>query len=67
MESQALPTAMPARSPRRITLLAVLALVLGSGFVWMAADQVIAPPLTRIMDLLWRLFVCDCFFQFNVI
>jgi hypothetical protein len=44
-----------------------MVLVISTGFVWMATDQVIAPSIMRILDLLWRLFVCRCFFQFDLL
>ena len=66
METPVLSKVRPARLSLRIKLLGMLILIIGSGFVWMAADHVIAPPLVRTMDLFWRLFVCRCFFQFVV-
>jgi hypothetical protein len=51
----------------KVKLIAFLVLGVSTGFVWMAADQTIAPPVVRTLDLLWRLFVCRCFFQFDLL
>jgi hypothetical protein len=43
-----------------IGLMIMLGIAVTSGFAWMQTDQVIAPPGLRIMDWLWRVFVCRC-------
>ena len=43
-----------------IGLLIILGIAVTTGFAWMQTDQVIAPPGLRIMDWLWRVFVCRC-------
>jgi hypothetical protein len=48
-------------------MMGILVLMISTGFVWMATDQTIAPPLTRTLDLLWRLLICRCFFQFDLL
>ena len=50
------------RSARMLFLGMIVALVvvMTTGFIWMQTDQVIAPPGLRIMDGLWRMFVCRC-------
>ena len=46
--------------PLVIWLMILLGIAVTSGFVWMQTDQVIAPPGLRLMDGLWRLFICRC-------
>jgi len=43
-----------------IGLIVILGVVVTTGFVWIQADQVIAPPGLRVLDWLWRVFVCRC-------
>ena len=43
-----------------IGLLAILGVAVTTGFIWMQSDSVIAPPGLRMMDWLWRVFVCRC-------
>ena len=43
-----------------IGLMIMLGIAVTTGFAWMQTDQVIAPPGLRIMDWLWRVFVCRC-------
>lgn len=43
-----------------IWLTIILGIVVTSGFVWMQTDQVIAPPGLRLIDGLWRMFICRC-------
>ncbi len=52
---------LPKRTTYMIILLGILTLLFTSSFVWFANDQVIAPPMLRVQDLLWRLIVCGCF------
>lgn len=51
----------------KVKLLGMLVLVISTGFVWMATSQTVAPPLVRTMDILWRILVCRCFFQFDLL
>jgi hypothetical protein len=67
MKTQNLINSGSGNSLLKIRLLALLLLLISTGFVWMATDQVIAPPLVRAGDLLYRLFICRCFFQFTVL
>ncbi len=39
-----------------IGLLLILAFAVTTGFVWVATDQVVAPPGLRILDWFWRAF-----------
>lgn len=45
-----------------IGLIVIMAVIVTTGFVWMETDHVIAPPGLRMMDWLWRMFVCRCSF-----
>ncbi len=67
MKTQTLLKSMPAVSGLKVKIVGIVVLVISTGFVWMATDQVIAPPITQALDLLWRLFVCRCFFQFDLL
>ncbi len=41
--------------------LIVILIVIGiTSLVWIQMDQVIAPPKLRILDWLWKVFVCRC-------
>lgn len=57
----------PDGSRIKVKLMGMLLLVISTGFVWMATGQTVAPPLVRTMDILWRIFVCRCFFQFDLL
>jgi len=57
----------PNGSRIKVKLMGMFILVISTGFVWLATDQTIAPPMLRTMDLLWRLFVCRCVFQFDLL
>jgi hypothetical protein len=57
MKAQTFFKSQPANSGLKFTIMGVLILVISTGFVWMATDHVIAPPIVRTMDFLWRLFV----------
>jgi len=43
-----------------IGLILILAIAVTSGFIHIQTDQVIAPPGLRVLDWLWRVFVCRC-------
>ena len=43
-----------------IGLLIILSIAVTTGFVWMQTDHVIAPPGLRLIDGLWRFFICRC-------
>jgi hypothetical protein len=67
MKTQSMLRSIPAVSGRKVAILGILILVISTGFVWMANEQAIASPILRTADLLWRLFVCRCFFQFDLL
>ncbi len=67
MKTQSFLKQMSAVAGLKVKIIGLMVLVISTGFVWMATDQVIAPPITRTLDLLWRLLVCRCFFQFNLL
>jgi hypothetical protein len=67
MKTQTLIKSLPASSGLKVIIMGIAVLVISTGFIWMATDQVIAPPIVRTMDFLWRLFVCRCFFQFDLL
>ena len=67
MKTQSFLKSMPVGSGLRIKIMGILVLAISTGFVWMATDQVIAPPIVGTMDLVWRLFVCRCLFQFDLL
>lgn len=54
----------PKRSLNRrvlvIGLIVILGVLMTTGFVWVQVDHTIAPPGLRMLDWLWRLFVCRC-------
>lgn len=41
-------------------LILFLGIALTTGSVWIQTDQCVAPPALRLMDELWRLFICRC-------
>lgn len=41
-------------------LMILLVIAVTTGFVWIQTDHVIAPPGLRLLDGLWRLFICRC-------
>jgi len=43
-----------------IGLIIILGIAVTTSFVWMQTDHVIAPPGLRLLDGLWRLFICRC-------
>ena len=51
---------IPASRALVIGMIVILAVAVTTGFVWMQTDQVIVPPSLRVMDWLWRVFVCRC-------
>lgn len=51
---------VPASRGLVIGLIVILAIAATTGFVWMQSDPVIAPPGLRVLDRLWRVFVCRC-------
>jgi hypothetical protein len=52
--------AIPAGRELAIGLIVIPAIAVTAGFVWMQTDQLIAPPGLRVLDWLWRVFVCWC-------
>ncbi len=67
METQKLINSTPSGMGLKVKIMGILILAFSTGFVWMANGQVIASPVLRTMDLLWRLFVCRCFFRFDLL
>jgi hypothetical protein len=67
MKTQILSKSPPAISGLKVKVIGFLVLGISTGFIWMATDQTIAPPLVRTIDILWRLLVCRCFFQFGLL
>ena len=51
---------MPATPALVMGLIVILAIAVTTGFVWIQMDQIIAPPGLRVLDWLWRVFVCGC-------
>jgi len=49
---------MPARRALVIRLIVIVVIAVTTGFIRIQTDQVIAPPGLRVLDGLWRLFVC---------
>jgi hypothetical protein len=60
INTSASPKIIPARRVLLTGLIIILGIVVTAGFVGMQADQVIAPPGLRLMDGLWKLFICRC-------
>jgi hypothetical protein len=67
MKAQTLIKTLPGNSGLKFIIMGIFVLLISTGFVWVATDQVIAPPLVRTMDFLWRLIVCRCVFQFDLL
>jgi hypothetical protein len=51
---------MPTSRALVIGLILILATAVTSAFIRIQTDQVIAPPGLRVLDWLWRVFVCRC-------
>jgi len=54
------PKVFPIRRVFVTGLIILLAVAVTTGFVWMQTDHVIAPPGLRLIDGLWRFFICRC-------
>ena len=54
------PKVFPIRRVLVTGLIIILAITVTTGFVWMHTDHVIAPPGLRLIDGLWKLFICRC-------
>ena len=54
------PKVFPIRRVLVTGLMILLAVAVTTGFVWMQTDHVIAPPGLRLIEGLWRLFICRC-------
>lgn len=67
MRAQTFLKTLPMSSGLKLKIMGILILAISTGFVWMATDHVIAPPIVRTMDFLWRLLVCRCVFQFDLL
>jgi hypothetical protein len=53
---------MPASLAFLMALILMTAIAVTSGFVHIQMDQVIAPPGIRVLDWLWKVFICHCAF-----
>jgi hypothetical protein len=51
---------IPIRRMFVTVLIIILGIALITGFVWIRTDHSIAPPGLRLLDELWRLFICRC-------
>ncbi|HKY55897.1 MAG TPA: hypothetical protein VJM08_16390 [Anaerolineales bacterium] len=51
---------MPASRVLVMGLIVILAIALATGFIWIQTDQVIAPPSLRLLNWLWKVFICQC-------
>lgn len=51
---------MPARRALVTRLIVIVAIAVTIGFIRIQTDQVIAPPGLRVLEWLWRVFVCGC-------
>jgi len=51
---------VPAGRTFVIGLIMILGVAVTTGFVLIQMDQTIAPPGLRVLDWLWRVFVCRC-------
>ena len=60
INTSASPTGIPIRRVLLIGLMILLSIAVTTGFVWMQTDQVIAHPGLRLIDGLWRFFICRC-------
>lgn len=58
--TSASPKEIPVPRAAVIRLMIVLGIAVTTGFVWLQAGHVIAPPGLRLLDALWKLFVCRC-------
>jgi hypothetical protein len=54
------PKVIPIRRVLVTGLMIILGIAVTTGFVWMQTDHVIAPPGLRLLEGLWRLFICRC-------
>jgi hypothetical protein len=54
------PKVFPIRRVLVTGLIIILGIAVTTGFVWIQTDHVIAPPGLRLMDGLWRFFICRC-------
>lgn len=60
INTSAAPKGIPIRRLPVIGLMIILAIAVTTGFVWIQTDHVIAPPGLRLLDGLWRFFICRC-------
>jgi hypothetical protein len=51
---------IPSRRVLVTGLMIILGIAVTTGFVWMRAGHVIAPPGLSLIEDLWRLFICRC-------
>jgi hypothetical protein len=60
INASAAPKGIPIRRLLLTGLMIILATAVTTGFVWIQTDHVIAPPGLRLIEGLWRLFICRC-------
>ena len=60
INTSASPKVIPIRRVLVTGLMILLAIVVTTGFVWIQTDHVIAPPGLRLIEGLWRFFICHC-------
>jgi hypothetical protein len=58
--TSASPIRIPIRRVLVLGLMILLGIAITTGFAWIQTDHVIAPPGLRLIEGLWRLFVCRC-------
>ncbi len=51
---------IPAHRMLVIGLMIVLGIAVTTGFVWMQTNSVNTPPGLRLLDELWKVFICRC-------
>jgi hypothetical protein len=60
INTSASPKVFPIRRVLLTGLTIILAVAVTTGFVWTHTDPVIAPPGLRLIEGLWKFFVCRC-------
>ena len=60
VNTSASPKVITVRRMLLIGLIFILGIALTTGFVWIQTDHAIAPPGLRLLDGLWRFFICRC-------
>lgn len=60
INTSASPKGISNRRVLLIGLMILLGIAVTTGFVWIQTDHVIAPPGLRLIEGLWRFFICRC-------